>query len=65
MQPIIPCTRCGYATARAFPRCWCCGRPLDQCRRRRSWSFRLPVRLHLHRKPSQPKEDLAELLAAW
>jgi len=73
MQPIPQCTRCGYATAPAFPRCWCCGRPLYRCararrahrerRRHRFWSMRRTLRSF--RSSPDGKEDLAELIAAW
>ena len=69
MQPIPQCTRCGYATAPVFPRCWCCGRPLYRCPRAKRAARRRPLRLAIRitwpRPRTHAKEDLADVLAAW
>ena len=66
MQHIAQCTRCGYATARPWSRCWCCARPLYRCTRGRRHLFRpLWATLRFPRSSKDAQEDLAELIAAW
>ena len=66
MQHIAQCTRCGYATAPPWSRCWCCARPLYRCTRARRHLLRTALAaLRLPQSPKHPQEDLAELIAAW